>query len=184
MASKIETELTPEQVVELLDVLAKTPGGEVLRVIQAAAAKRGIEISLPSASTFRDAALKPFLERLKSAKHKSEMLAKAVTAGDENGLLASARTLLAEKINDVLTTDDVAMNEKQMLSLSKSLGTLSISNQGDRMTAARLREYEAKEAARKESALKLEARKNAIKKKGGFSDEAIALMEETLGLMA
>lgn len=41
MASKIEKELTPEEVVELLDALAKTPGGMTLATIQAAVAERG-----------------------------------------------------------------------------------------------------------------------------------------------
>ena len=40
MPSKIEKELTPEEVVELLATLAKTPGGHILRVIQEEAQKR------------------------------------------------------------------------------------------------------------------------------------------------
>ena len=182
MASKIAKQLTPEQVVELLETLAKTPGGEVLRVIQAAARERGIEVSLMGATSFRDTALHPYLAKLRAARQKSDMLAEAVTAGDESGLLASARTMLADKINDLLMTDE--LDDKQVTLLSKALGTLSTSNQQDRMTAARLREYEAKEEARKAEAAKLEARKNTLIQKGGLSQEAIELMEATMKILS
>lgn len=184
MASKIEKELTPEQVVELLETLAKTPGGEVLRVIQEAAEKRGVSISLMGASTFRDGALHPYLQKLKSARKKSEMLAEAVTAGDEGGLLASARTMLAEKINDVLMSDDAALNNKELLSLSKSLQGLTSANTGDRMTAAKLRAFEVKEEERAAEKQKIEARKNALAQKGGLSDEAIGLIEDAMHLFS
>ena len=61
MPSKIESQLTPEQVVELLETLVKTPGGHVLRVIQAEAEKRGITVSPMGASSFRDATLHPYI---------------------------------------------------------------------------------------------------------------------------
>lgn len=182
MASKIETELTPLEVVELLETLAKTPGGHVLTVIQAEAKKRGIEVSLMGASTFRDGALQPFLAKLKSAKQKSVALAEAVTAGDESGLLAATRTALAEQVFDFVMEEEP--DAKNFGGLAKTLSMLTSANTGDRMAAAKLREMEAKDEERKASLAKLEARKNAIKKKGGFSDEAIALMEETIGLMA
>jgi hypothetical protein len=180
MASKIEKELTPEQVVELLDTLAKTPGGHILRVIQDEAAKRGLKISPMSATSFRDAALHPYLEKLKLARQKSEMLAEAVTAGDETGLLSGGRTALAEKVVDFLMTDEAT--PKQFSSLALTLQMLSSSNQGAKMTEARLREFEAKEEARAEAKAKLEKRKTALVRKGGLSEEAIALMDEALGL--
>jgi hypothetical protein len=182
MPSKIEKELTPEEVVELLETLAKTPGGEVLRVIQEEAEKRGVRVSLMGAGTFRDGALHPYLEKLKGARVKSEMLADAITAGDESGLLAGGRTALAEKVVDFLMTDDAT--PKQFSSLALTLQMLSSSNQGDKMTAARLRKFEAEEEARAAAKEKLERRKTAITQKGGLSDEAIALMEEALGLLA
>ena len=184
MPSKIEKELTPAQVVDLLDALAKTPGGDVLRVIQAEAEKRGIQVSLMGASSFRDAALKPYLDKLKAARAKSEALAEAVTAGDEAGLLAASRTMLAEKINDVLMADGDELPRKELLSLSKALQGLPTANTGDRMTAARLREFEAREEERKQKAQELERRKRALVEKGGLSEEAVALMEEALKIHA
>lgn len=180
MASKIEKELTPEEVVELLVTLANTPGGEILRVIQAEAAKRGVEISTTGATSFRDAALHPYLAKLKMARQKSEMLAEAVTAGDETGLLSGGRTALAEKVVDFLMTDEAT--PKQFSSLALTLQMLSSSNQGAKMTEARLREFEAKEEARAAEKAKLEKRKTALVRKGGLSEEAIALMDEALGL--
>ncbi|MGL6349115.1 MAG: phage protein Gp27 family protein, partial [Aeromonas sp.] len=180
---KIEKQLTPEEVVELLETLARTPGGVVLATIKEEARKRGIEISLMGATTFRDNALNPYLNKLRAARQKSEMLAEALLDGDEDGLLASARTMMAERINDLLMNDDEELSKGDHLSLAKSLNLLSGSNQGDRMTRARLREYEAKEAERNAARELLEQRKNAAVDKGGLSDEVIALMEDTLQLL-
>ena len=182
MAGQIEKQLTPEQVVELLETLVRTPGGKELAVIRRAAKKRGIEISLMGATTFRDNTLHPYIERLKAAREKSEMLAAAVTAGDECGLLAGARTALAEQVVDFLMNEGA--DEKSFSRFAKTLSMLSGSNQGDRITSARLREYEVREETRKAEAAKLEARKNALVNKGGLSDEAIRLMEETLKILS
>jgi hypothetical protein len=189
MPSKIEKELTPEEVVGMLDTLAKTPGGDVLRVIQAEAEKRGIKVSLMGASSFRDGALHPYITRLREAKLKSEMLADAITSGDETGLLAGARTTLAEQMIDFLMTDGAT--PKQFSSLAMALNMLSSSNQGDKktaaaleVTAARLREFEAKEEERKQKAQELDRRKRALVEKGGLSEEAVALMEEALKIHA
>jgi hypothetical protein len=183
MPSKIEKELTPAEVVELLDTLAKTPGGDVLRVIQAEAEKRGITVSLMGASSFRDAALKPFLDKLKQTRAKSLAMADAVSEGDESGLLASNRIILADKINSVLMAEGEEMQKKEMLSFAKALQSLTSANTGDRMTAARVREFEAREEDRKRAAAKLIERKNALTKKQGLSKEAIELMEETFELL-
>jgi hypothetical protein len=187
--SKVSKELTPEELVEMIDTLAKTPGGHVLRVIQAEAKKRGLDISPMAATSFRDSELMPHLEKLKRCKVKSTALAEAMIEGDETGLLASNRMLLAEKISDLLLSDD--FNAKQISGLALSLQMLSGANQGDKKTQAaldlsnaKLREYEAKEADRKEKAAKLEKQKAKLTKKGGLSDEAIALMEEAIGLMS
>lgn len=182
MASKIERELTPAEVVDLLDALAKTPGGAVLRVIQEEARKRGIEVSLMGAASFRDGALHPYLVKLREARQKSNMLAEAVAAGDETGLLSSARTMLADRINDLLMTDEVT--DKQVSGLAKALGTLSTSDQQARMTDARLREYEARDEERRAEGARLEARKNALVQKGGLSQEAIDLMEATMKILS
>ncbi len=182
MASKIETELTPKQVVELLETLAKTPGGKVLRVIKDEAKKRGIEVSLMAASSFRDAALQPYLDKLKNAKNKSQALATAVADGDESGLLASARTMLAEKINDLLMSED-DVPKKEFLALSIALKTLTSANTGDRLAGARLRELEAKELERERAKALLEEKRDALKNKGGLSKEAIELMEEHFQLL-
>lgn len=181
MPSKIEKELTPEEVVELLETLVATPGGHVLRVIQEEAEKRGIQVSLMAASSFRDSALQPFLEQLKSAKRKSMALAEAVTAGDEQGLLAAARTGLAEQVFDFVMEKEP--DSKNFGGLAKTLSMLSGSNQADSITQARLREYKVKDEERLAAKAKLEERKSAMVNKGGLSQEAIELMEESLNLL-
>lgn len=181
MATKIEKELTPEEVVELLETLAKTPGGTVLRVIQDEARKRGIEVSLMGAGSFRDAALHPYLQKLRDAKAKSEMLAEAITAGDEDGLVAGARTQLAEQVIDFLMTEGAS--PKQFSSLAMTLNMLSSSNQNEKMTTARLKVLEAKEEERQRARAVLEAKRDALVKKGGLSEEGIALMEEQFQLL-
>ena len=183
MGSKIESNLTPVEVVELLEALAKTEGGEKLRVIQEEARKRGIEVSLMGASSFRDGALKPYLEKLKFAKEKSAALAEAMADGGEEGLLAGARTKLAEEVVDFLMTEE-KVEVKQFSGLAKTLSMLSSSNQGDRVLRMRLAKYEREEQERKEAAAALEEKKKAMQSKGGLSEEAIALMEETLKILS
>ncbi len=183
MASKIKKELTPEQVVDLLHTLATTPGGDVLRVIQAAAKKKGIQVSLMSASAFRDEELKPYLDKLKFARAKSQALAEAVTAGDEAGLLAASRTMLAEKINDVLMADGETLPRKELAGLSKALQNLTSANTGSSMTAARLREFEARDEERQAAKQLLQEKREKLKKKGGLTAEAIELMEEHFQLL-
>lgn len=182
MPSKIADKLTPLEVAELLETLAKTEGGEKLRVIQEEAEKRGIRVSLMGAATFRDGELKPFLARLKSAKQKSAAFAEAMSDGGEEGLLAGARTRLAEEVADFLMTDEVQV--KQFSGLAKTLSMLSSSNQGDRALRMRLAKYEREERERQEAAAKLEAKKRAMVDKGGLSEEAIQLMEETLRILS
>lgn len=185
MPSKIEKELTPAEVVELLETLAKTEGGGILRVIQEEAEKRGLKISLMSAKSFKDSTLGPYLDRLKRAKEKSAALADALADGNEAGLLAAGRTQLAEQISDFLMSDEI--QPKQFSSTAMALNMLSTSNQGDRKTAAdlkiKLAKYEREEAERKEAAAKLEERKKGLAKKRGVSKEAIELMEEALQLL-
>lgn len=182
MASKIADKLTPIEVAEFLEGLAKTEGGEKLRVIQAEAEKRGIRVSLMGASTFRDNELKPYLEKLKFAKEKSAILSEALADGSEEGLLAGARTRLAEGIVDFLMTDEV--QPKQFSSLAVALQMLSSSNQGERGLRIRLAKYESDERERREAAEELQRKKNSIVEKGGLSEEAIQLMEETLKILS
>lgn len=181
MGSKIESELTPEEVVELLEALAKTKGGEKLRVIREAAKERGIEVSLMGASSFRDGALHPYLEKLKMAKQTSQMIAEVAEAGDETGLLVGGRTKLAEEVLDFLMTNKPDV--KEFSGLAKTLSMLSGSNQGDRMAAAKLKEMEAKEEERQAEKKKLEEKFNKAKEKGSLSQEAIELIEEQIQLL-
>lgn len=188
MASKIESELTPEQVVDLLVSLANTPGGDKLRVIKEEAAKRGVEVSLMAAKSFKESALGPYLQKLRDAKAKGQIFADVVAAGDETGILAGARLTLAEQVADFLLTEGAS--PKQFTPVAMTLQMLSTSNQGEKKTAAqlrmsdaRLRELEAKEEERKAAAAKLEERKKALAKKGGLSKEAIELMEQTFELL-
>jgi hypothetical protein len=182
MGSKIASKLTPLQVAELLEELSKTEGGEKLRVIQQEARKRGIEVSLMGAATFRDGELKPFLEKLKFAKEKSRIFAEAMTDGSEEGLLAGARTTLADQVADFLMNEGA--EPKQFASLAMTLQMLSSSNQGERGLRARLLKFEREEAERREKAAKLVEKKKAVVAKGGLSEEAIALMEETLKILS
>jgi len=138
--TKIETRLSPAEVVELLHTLIATPGGDKLRVIREEAAKRGIAISISGAAAFRDAALSPFLETLRKAKEKSKLLAEMVSDGDESGLLAAGRTKLAEQVTDFIMGDGA--DPEQYAALAKTLSLLSGSHQADRVTALRVRKME------------------------------------------
>ncbi|MFT3989958.1 MAG: hypothetical protein QM680_00975 [Luteolibacter sp.] len=134
------------------------------------------------AATFRDENLKPYLERLRNAKAKSMMLAEAMTDGSEEGLLAAGRTRLAEQVADFVLMEEV--QPKQFSGLAKTLSMLSAASQSERALRLKVEEYERREAERKEAIEQQERKKKALAEKGGLSEEAIALMEETLKILS
>src|SRR5690606_35301288 len=110
------------------------------------------------------------------------IFAEAMTDGSEEGLLAGARKTLADQVADFLMNEGA--EPKQFASLATTLSMLSSSNQGERGLRARLAKLEAEQAERKAAAERMEEKKKAVVAKGGLSEEAIALMEETLKILS
>lgn len=175
MPNKIEQELSAEDLEAFVKELAGLKG-LTLAKIQSAAKERGIEISLMSASAFRDKNLAGYLQRIRGASESAKAIAEALANQAEGNLLDGAALMLSQRITDLLMADGVVQLD-DIRSAIDAVSKLRASNQGEKLLAARLREYEVKEAERKAAAEELERRKQALVSRGGLSEEALDLME-------
>lgn len=175
MPNKIEQELSAEELEGFVKELAALPG-LTLAKIQAAARTRGINVSLMSASAFRDKNLAEYLHRLRGASESAQLIAEAISGNAEGNILDGAALMLSQRINDLLVPGGVA-DLTEIRQAVAAVAQLRQSNQSEKLALARLREYEAKEELRKRAAEELERKKQALVQKGGLSEEALELME-------
>lgn len=182
MPNKIESAMTAEELADFLGELAGMRG-ITLAKIQEAARGRGIEISLMGATSFRDKNLAGYLARMREASAGAKMIADAISGGAEGNILDGAALILSQKLNDVLMADEV-QDLKEIRAAIAAVARLRASNSSEKLSAARLREYEAAEAARRDAAAVLEERKHALVKRGGISEDALALIEAQARLLA
>ena len=90
--SKIETELSEEQLQDFCNRLADTPK-LTLKKLQSMAAEIGIEVSLMGAKSFRDGAFAEHIEKMRRAKELALQL-KEVGNADAAGSIADAGALV------------------------------------------------------------------------------------------
>ena len=103
--SKIETELSEEQLQEFCTRLANTPK-LTLKKLQSMAAELGIEVSLMGAKSFRDGAFAEHIEKMRRAKELALQL-REVGNADAAGSIADAGALvLMQQVYDALTKGD------------------------------------------------------------------------------
>ena len=143
MATKIESHLSPEQLLQFFRRCAQTKGGTKLATIQAIAEEFGVSISLMSASAVRDGPLSDYLEDLK---RKSEM-AESVAALAKNGagLSDGAAAVFAEKVFDAAMRIDAGeIGTKAGNNLSLAISRLRSGDQRAKYLEAKLREIEQK----------------------------------------
>ena len=175
MPNKIEQELSAEELEGFVKDLAAMPG-LTLAKIQNAARERGIEISLMSASAFRDKNLAGYLQRIRGASESARLIAEAISGNAEGNILDGAALMLSQKLNDLLVTDSLA-EIAEIRQGVEAVAKLRQSNQSEKLAVARLREYEARDAERRREAEELERKKLALVSKGGLSKDALDLIE-------
>lgn len=182
MATKIETSLTPEQLHEFFHRCSQLKGC-LLRDIQALAEEFGVEISLMSATRFRNGAFAEYLEELKAKREMAETVASVAKSG--LSLSDAAASVLSQKIFDQALNLDAngegALDESNSLSLS--LSRLRTGDQRAKLLEQQLAAYQRKETEWQEKRNAAKAALTEVKSKGGLSKETLAKIEEAAGLL-
>lgn len=183
MPTKIETHLSPEELMEFFRRCAQTRGGTTLRTIQAIAEEFGVQISLMSASAFRDGPLSSYLDELKRKREIAETVAEV--AKDGLSLSDAAASVLSQKIFDQALALDAQEDGalKQSNTLSLALSRLRTGDQRAKYLEARLEEMQRKAADWEEKRAKAKAALEGVKSKGGLTKETLAKIEEAAGLL-
>lgn len=100
MATKIETDLSPEQLIEFCRRCGQLKGGTTLRAIQSLAAEFGVSVSLMGATSFRDGPLAGYLAELKAKSERAQQVAAFAQSG--LSLSDAAAVRLSETVFDEL----------------------------------------------------------------------------------
>lgn len=151
MPTKIETSLSPLELMEFFKRCAQTKGGVTGPAIQALAAEFGVTISHDSANTFRKTAMQEYLDELKASARMAEDVAAVAKSG--MGLADGAASAFAAKVFDAARRIDVAdIGSKEANNVSLAIARLKTGDRGDKKLAADL-------ALREEQLAKLQREK-------------------------
>ena len=179
--SKIETELSEEQLQEFCNNLATTPK-LTLKRLQSMAAEIGIKVSLMGAKSFRDGAFAEHIEKMRRAKELALQL-KEVGNADAAGSIADAGALvLMQQVYDALTNGD----EVDFDVFSKIIARLRSGDHRLREVNAKLREYEHRAAEWERKEAEREAAKAEFSKaisKRGIGEDTLREIEERIKLL-
>lgn len=196
MPTKIETSLSPLELMEFFKRCAQTKGGATGPAIQALAEEFGVTISHESANTFRKTAMQDYLDELKASARMAEDV--ATIARDGAGMADGAAAALAAKVFDKarqLTVADIGGEEANNVSLA--IARLKTGDRGDKKLAAdlKLREEQLAKLQREkteweEERAKIRAaaeslRKTTDKPKSSpdeIRQQAVALIDEVMGI--
>lgn len=176
MPTKIETSLTPEQLMEFFRRCAQTKGGAHGPAIQALAAEFGVTISHESANTFRKGALKEYLEELAASARLAEDVSTLAKAGA--GMADGAAAAFGAKVFDAarkIQTEEIGTEKANMVSLA-----ISRLRSGDQ----RAKYLEAKVAEIQQQIEKLQREKQAWQEKQEKAKAAIATAAKKGGITA
>jgi hypothetical protein len=162
MATKIETDLTPEELMEFFRRVAQTKGGATGPRIQALASEFGVTISHETANEYRKGIVSRELERLRRNAEKSKEIVETVKAGvgisDANAV--RLQMVISDKLDELVPGQTSPKDLAAMTSANEQLRT------GDR------------NAKRLEADLKIAtARLHESSKKIKYADERIAVLE-------
>jgi hypothetical protein len=183
--NKIAQALTVEQLDKFVRELAALPGSERnLEAIKAKAATLGIEISLMSATSFRDVTFKRHLDRLEKAQALATQVASMQQQGAGNTLADATAAMLSQQVFDLV--DALGDDELDLKKAGSIAFILSKIRQGDvsaRGLELKVKEYERKERERLEKIAALQKTIEKEVKKGGISAEARLLIDQELGVL-
>jgi hypothetical protein len=203
MATKIETDLTPEALLEFFQRLARTKGGITGPAIKALCAEFGVTISHETANQYRTGIIARELERLRRNAEQSRQLVDLVKENVPVGAANAVRLQMAisDKLDELpadASADDLATlataNEKMLASArnEKRLASdLQVATKrievADKQLALRdeqiqrlQREKTEWEELRAKTKAALENVKNV---KGGLSKEALKRIEEAAAIL-
>lgn len=117
MATKIETDLSPEQLLACLQRIAQTKGGMTGPAIKAVCAEFGVVISHETANQYRKGVVADYLKQLEANTQRAKDIVAIATNGV--GLADAAAVKLMVKINDDLdTAGELTVDEKSAYSLA------------------------------------------------------------------
>jgi len=162
MATKIETDLTPEELMEFFRRLAQTKGGLSGPAIRALCAEFGVNISHETANQYRTGIVADYLKRLERNTQKAKEIVDTVKAGVGISDANSVRLQMAisDKLDELDPKDTSAEDLNAIATANEKLRT------GDR------------NAKRLEADLRIvEARLAESGKKIAYADERIAALE-------
>ena len=182
MPTKIEQSLTPEQVEALCSQLFATPGGTLLKSIQQAAARFGVQVSLMGASAFRDGKLSDYLASLRAKTERAQQIAALQSEGASLGDAAAVR--LSETIlDDLLNGDPSALTTDEKNTYALMISRLRLGDQRAALLETRLREAERKQTEWDEQRAALRTSLEKAKSKSGLTQETRELIEQQLALL-
>lgn len=184
-ANKIEQHLDPEQLASFNSRLSAMKG-LTLAKIQQLADEYGVEVSLMSASTYRETTYEEYLAELKSKSQFAETLAEAAKSGQT--MTDAASSILSSKLlSHIMESGELGNEEFNELSLA--LSRLRLGDQRAKklekdlaIKEARLQELEAEADERKQRAEELKESVNKAKS-GGLTEETMLMIEEAIGLL-
>lgn len=143
MPTKIESHLSPEQLLEFFRRCAQTKGGTKLATIQAIAAEFDVKISLMSATAVRDGPLDEYLKDLKAKSERAQQVAAYAREGLSMSDAASVR--LSESVFDeLMTRDPASFTAEERDIYSKIIARARAGDQRSKYLETRLREMEQK----------------------------------------
>lgn len=198
MPTKIETHLSPEQLLEFFRRCAQTKAGTTLRTIQALAEEFGVKISLMSATAVRDGPLNDYLEELKAKSERAQQIAAFAKEGLSMADAACVR--LSESVFDDLMAEGKlgALTAEERDIYSKIIARARAGDERSRLGDQREKKLEADLKLRDEqvAALTSERQERDRKKaellakietakttKGGLTKESLARIEQEARLL-
>lgn len=183
--NKIAQALTVEQLDNFVRELAALPGRErTLDAIKRRAADLGIEISIMSATSFRDTTFKRHLDRLGKAQELATQVASMQQQGAGNTLADASAAILSQQVFDLLDElGDETLDLKKAGSIAFIISKMRQGDVASRGLELKLRDYERREREREEKKKALQLSLTKAEKKGGISKETLALIEQELGLL-
>lgn len=175
-ANKIEQHLTADQLAAFNERLAGMPGLS-LQKISDLADEFGVEISLMSASTYRDTTYEEYLAELRSKAQFAETVAEAAKSG--LSMTDAAAAILSNKLLDHIMNQG-GLEHEEFNELSLALARLRTGDQRAKLLEAKLREMESKEQDRTRKINEARKAMTTAKAKGGLTEETLELIEQKL----
>lgn len=182
--NKIAQTLTPKELNEFLEELHNLPGRKrSLFGIQQLAAKRGIDISISAAKSFKNKTYADFVERLEGAREFAQGIA-AIGSAEIGATLADAgAAIVSQKLLQMLMENKILDVPMDFNDLSLCISRIRTGDVQVKTLEAKLEDYkrlwEERDLKKQELLDKLKKARNP---EGGISEESLEMIEAELSL--